>query len=108
MSSRCNRYAVWRTSAEVRLLRVAAEWTPRRSRGRITRVEKSARGIREMRSFDDVRVARTLQVLIAAVLIAAGALGARAQAPQPQPQAQPQAAPIPAPVPAAVAIPRPS
>ncbi len=52
-----------------------------------------------MRSFD-VRVARTLQVLIAALLIGAGAVGARAQAPQ--------AASIPAPVPAAVAIPRPS
>jgi lysophospholipase L1-like esterase len=57
-----------------------------------------------MRSFDDVRVARALQVLIAALLIAAGASGVRAQAPQ----AQPQAAPMPAPVPAAVAIPRPS
>ena len=61
-----------------------------------------------MRSFDDVRVARTLHVLIAAVLIAAGGSGVRAQAPQAQPQAQPQAVAAPAPVPAAVAIPRPS
>ncbi len=57
-----------------------------------------------MRHVHDVRVARTLQLLIAALFVAAGASGVRAQ-PQPQP---PQAAPVPAAVPAAVAIPRPS
>ena len=54
-----------------------------------------------MRHLDDVRVARTFQVLIAALLIAAAPSGAQAPAAQAQP---PQAAPVPA----AVTIPRPS
>ncbi len=58
-----------------------------------------------MRHLDDVRVARTFQVLIAALLIAAAPNGAQAQAAQAQ---SPQASPVPAAVPAAVAIPRPS
>ena len=55
-----------------------------------------------MRRFD-VRVARSLQPLLAALLIAAAA---SASAQGPAPQAQPQA--VPAPVPAAVTIPRPT
>jgi lysophospholipase L1-like esterase len=55
-----------------------------------------------MRHLHDIRVARTLQLLIAALLM--GASGVQAQ---PQPQA-PQAAPVPAAVPAAVTIPRPT
>jgi lysophospholipase L1-like esterase len=58
-----------------------------------------------MRHLDDVRFTRSLQILLAALLIAAGSSAVRAQAPQAQP---PQAAPVPAAVPAAVTIPRPS
>lgn len=58
-----------------------------------------------MRHLDDVRVARTFQVLLAALLIAAAPSGVQAQAAQAQ---SPQASPVPAAVPAAVAIPRPS
>jgi hypothetical protein len=54
------------------------------------------------------RAARTLQTLIAALLVAAVSTSAPAQAPQPQAQPRAAAAPAPAPVPAAVAIPRPS
>jgi lysophospholipase L1-like esterase len=55
-----------------------------------------------MRHLHDIRVTRTLQLLIAVLLV--GASGVHAQ---PQPQA-PQAAPVPAAVPAAVTIPRPT
>lgn len=55
-----------------------------------------------MRHLHDIRVTRTLQLLIAVLLV--GASGVQAQ---PQPQAA-QAAPVPAAVPAAVTIPRPT
>jgi lysophospholipase L1-like esterase len=55
-----------------------------------------------MRHLHDIRVTRTLQLLIAVLLV--GVSSAHAQ---PQPQA-PQAAPVPAAVPAAVTIPRPT